>query len=128
MEDIVTTEFTELLRKYISIDDQLREGRELMNKLNTEKRQLSSLVSKFMKQKKIDELNLPDSKLSLSVVKTTRPLTKKIIQQRVQEYGVKFLNDPERAKHMIDYVTSADFRESVERTSLKRFFKKKSPK
>lgn len=36
--DLITAEFTELLRKYIDIDDQLREGRDMMKKLNTDKK------------------------------------------------------------------------------------------
>ena len=123
--EIVTNEFTDLIRKYITIDDQLRQGREMMSKLNKEKKDLSDHIQKYMKRKKIDELNLPDSKLSLSVTKATQPLTKKIIEQRVAEYGTKFLNDPQRAKHMMEYVTSADFRETVERTNLKRTFPRK---
>ncbi len=124
MGDLVTNEFTELIRKYIDIDDQLREGRDMMKKLNSEKKELSEHIQKYMKRKHIDELNLPDSKLTLSVSKSTQPLTKKLIEERVKEYGNKFLNDPQRAKHMMDYVTSSDFRETVERSSLKRIFKK----
>ncbi len=122
--DLITNEFTELIRKYIEIDDQLRDGREMMKKLNTEKKELSDMIQKYMKHKRIDELNLPDSKLSLSVSKSTQPLTKKVMEERMAEYGLKFLNDPQRAKHMIEYVTGPDFRETVERTSLKRIFKK----
>lgn len=77
-----------------------------------------------MQKKKIDELNLPDSKLSLSVSHSTQPLTKKIMEERLAEYGNKFFQDPQRAKHMIDFITNPDFRETVERTSLKRIFKK----
>ena len=123
---IVTNEFTDLIRKYITIDDQLRQGREMMKRLNTEKKDLSENIQKYMKRKRIDELNLPDSKLTLSVTKTTQPLTKKIIEQRVAEYGTKFLNDPQRAKHMLEYVTNADFRETIERSSLKRIFPRKT--
>lgn len=124
MSDLITNEFTELIRKYIEIDDQLRQGRDMMKKLNTEKKELADVIQKYMKRKKIDELNLPDSKLSLSVTKSTQPLTKKVMEQRIAEYGNKFLNDPQRSKHMIEYVTSSDFRETVERTNLKRIFKK----
>lgn len=124
MGDLVTNEFTQLIRKYIEIDDQLRQGREMMKKLNSEKKELAEKVQTYMKRKRIDELNLPDSKLSLSVTKTTQPLTKKVMEARMAEYGTKFLNDPVRAKHMIEYVTNADFRETVERTNLKRIFKR----
>ena len=122
--DLITNEFTDLIRKYIEIDDQLRQGRDMMKKLNTEKKELSDIIQKYMKRKRIDELNLPDSKLSLSVTKSTQPLTKKVMEERIAEYGNKFLNDPQRAKHMIEYVTSSDFRETVERSNLKRIFKR----
>lgn len=123
--NLITNEFTELIRKYIQIDDQLREGRDMMKKLNSEKKELSEHIQKYMKRKSIDELNLPDSKLTLSVSKSTQPLTKKLMEDRIAEYGNKFLNDPVRAKHLIEYVTSSDFRETTERTSLKRIFNKK---
>ena len=122
--DLITNEFTDLIRKYIEIDDQLRQGRDMMKKLNTEKKELSDIIQKYMKRKRIDELNLPDSKLSLSVTKSTQPLTKKVMEERIAEYGNKFLNDQQRAKHMIEYVTSSDFRETVERSNLKRIFKR----
>lgn len=125
MSNIVTNEFTDLLRKYINIDDQLREIRNMTKKLNTEKKQLAENIQKYMKRKRIDELNLPDSKLSLSTSKSTQPLTKKVMETRLTEYGSKFLQDSHRAKHMMEFVTSADFRETVERTSLKRTFSKK---
>jgi septum formation topological specificity factor MinE len=124
MSNLVTNEFTELIRKYVEIDDQLRQGREMMKKLNTEKKEIADVIQKYMKRKHIDELNLPDSKLSLSVTQSTQPLTKKVMEARIAEYGTKFLNDPNRAKHMIEFVTGADFRETVERTSLKRIFKR----
>ncbi len=123
-DNLITNEFTDLLRKYIEIDDQLRQGRDMMKKLNTEKKELSDIIQKYMKRKKIDELNLPDSKLSLSVTQSTQPLTKKVMEQRITEYGTKFLRDPQRAKHMIEFITSADFRETVERSNLKRIFKR----
>lgn len=122
--DLITNEFTELIRKYINIDDQLREGRDMMKKLNTEKKELSEIIQHYMQKKKIDELNLPDSKLSLSISQTTQPLTKKIMEERLAEYGNKFLQDPLRAKHMIEFITNADFRETKERVSLKRIIKK----
>lgn len=122
--DLITNEFTELIRKYVEIDDQIREGRDMMKKLNSEKKELSEVIQKYMKRKRIDELNLPDSKLSLSVSKSTQPLTKKLMEERIADYGTKFLQDPQRSKHMIEYITNSDFRETVERTSLKRIFKK----
>ena len=49
MGDLVTNEFTDLIRKYIQIDDQLRQGRDMMKKLNSEKKDLSENIQKYMK-------------------------------------------------------------------------------
>ncbi len=122
--NLITNEFKDLLQKYIKIDDQLRELRDVNKKLNTDKKELAEEIQKYMIRKHIDELNLPDSKLSLSKTKATQPLTKKVMEERLAQYGQKFLQDPVRSKHMLEFVTSSDFRETVERTSLKRIFKK----
>jgi hypothetical protein len=122
--NLISSDFTDLLRKYIEIDNEMKEIRTVVAKLKEEKTKLSKGIQVFMIKKQIDEINLPDSKLSLTKSKTIQPLTKKIMEQRIIEYGEKFLNDPERANHMIEFITSSDFRETIERTGLRRTLKK----
>lgn len=122
--NLISSDFTDLLRKYIEIDNEMKEIRTVVAKLKEEKTKLSKGIQVFMIKKQIDEINLPDSKLTLTKSKTIQPLTKKIMEQRIIEYGEKFLNDPERANHMIEFITSSDFRETIERTGLRRTLKK----
>jgi hypothetical protein len=122
--NLISSDFTDLLRKYIEIDNEMKEIRTVVAKLKEEKTKLSKGIQVFMIKKQIDEINLPDSKLTLTKSKTIQPLTKKIMEQRLIEYGEKFLNDPERANHMIEFITSSDFRETIERTGLRRTLKK----
>jgi hypothetical protein len=122
--NLISSDFTDLLRKYIEIDNEMKEIRTVVAKLKEEKTKLSKGIQVFMIKKQIDEINLPDSKLSLTKSKTIQPLTKKIMEQRIIEYGEKFLNDPERANHMIEFITSSDFRQTIERTGLRRTLKK----
>jgi hypothetical protein len=112
----VTKEFVNKVRKWIEIDDSIREIRTKTKELTTEKKQHEEYILNYMEQIEEKSFNIKDGKLRRNVSKAKGPLKKTIIQQAL----VEITGDAIKAKTMTEHIINS--RPTVERVNLKRTF------
>jgi hypothetical protein len=110
----VSAEFVHSVKKYLEIDDKLREIKEKTKSLNTEKKQKEEFILNYLQT--VDEkiVDVPDGKLRKNISKTQAPLKKEIIQRALTE----LVGDANKALIMTDQIIKS--RPMIERITLKR--------
>lgn len=110
----VSKEFVEAVKKYLEVDDKLREIKEKTKNLNTEKKTREEFILNYLQT--IDEkvVDVSDGKLRRNISKTQAPLKKETIQKALTE----IVGDATKATAMTDQIIKS--RPTVERVTLKR--------
>lgn len=110
----VSPEFVANVKKYLEVDDKLREIREKTKKLTSEKKEKEELILNYLQN--IDEkvVDVHDGKLRRNVSKTQAPLKKETIQKALTE----IVGDASKATAMTEQIIKS--RPTVERVTLKR--------
>ena len=110
----VSAEFVQSVKKYLEVDDKLREIKEKTKTLNTEKKQKEEFILNYLQT--IDEkvVDVSDGKLRRNISKTQGPLKKETIQKALTE----IVGDALKATAMTDQIIKS--RPTVERVTLKR--------
>jgi len=110
----ISPEFIQSVKKYLEVDDKLREIREKTKKLNTEKKQEEEFILNYLQT--IDEkmIDVKDGKLRRNISKTQSPLKKETIQKALTD----IVGDSSKATAMTDQIIKS--RPLVEKVTLKR--------
>lgn len=110
----VSPEFVQSVKKYLEVDDKIREYREKSKLLTKEKKSQEEFILSYLER--IDETNLdvPDGKLKRNVSKTQAPLKKEVICKALTE----IVGDSIKATALTDHIIKS--RPIVERVTLKR--------
>jgi hypothetical protein len=110
----ISKEFIDAVKKYLDIDDKLREIKEKTKNLNTEKKTKEEYILDYLQT--IDEkvIDVADGKLRRNISKTQAPLKKEIIQKAL----IEIVGDTNKATLMTDQIIKS--RPMVERVTLKR--------
>lgn len=110
----VSKEFVEAVKKYLEVDDKLREIKEKTKNLNTEKKTREEFILNYLQT--IDEkvIDVADGKLRRNISKTQAPLKKETIQKALAE----IVGDATKATAMTEQIIKS--RPTVERVTLKR--------
>lgn len=110
----VSQEFVQTVKKYLEIDDKLREIREKTKALTGEKKQREEFILNYLQS--IDEkvIDVSDGKLRRNISKTQAPLKKELIQKSLGE----IIGDSVKAAAITDQIIKS--RPMVERVTLKR--------
>ncbi len=110
----VSKEFVEAVKKYLEVDDKLREIKEKTKNLNTEKKTREEFILNYLQT--IDEkvIDVADGKLRRNISKTQAPLKKETIQKALAE----IVGDANKATAMTEQIIKS--RPTVERVTLKR--------
>lgn len=110
----ISKEFVDAVKKYLDIDDKLREIKERTKNLNTEKKTKEEYILDYLQT--IDEkvIDVADGKLRRNVSKTQAPLKKETIQKAL----IEIVGDANKATIMTDQIIKS--RPTVERVTLKR--------
>lgn len=110
----VSAEFVQAVKKYLEVDDQLREIKEKTKNLNLEKKQQEEYILTYLQSLNEQIVDVPNGKLKRNVSKTQLPLKKEIIQKALTE----MVGDANKATAMTDQIIKS--RPTVERITLKR--------
>jgi hypothetical protein len=110
----VSAEFVNAVKKYLDVDDKLREIREKTKSLNTEKKDREDFILNYLQSVDEKVIDVPNGKLRRNVSKTQAPLKKEVIQKALTE----LIGDATKATAMTDQIIKS--RPTIERVTLKR--------
>jgi len=110
----ISKEFVESVKRYLEVDDKLREIKEKTKNLNTEKKQKEEFILNYLQT--IDEkvIDVADGKLRRNISKTQAPLKKETIQKAL----IDIVGDANKATAMTEQIIKS--RPTVEIVTLKR--------
>jgi hypothetical protein len=110
----ISKEFVESVKRYLEVDDKLKEIKEKTKNLNTEKKQREEFILNYLQT--IDEkvIDVADGKLRRNISKTQAPLKKETIQKAL----IDIIGDSNKATAMTEQIIKS--RPTVERVTLKR--------
>ncbi len=110
----VSAEFVQSVKRYLEVDDKLREIKEKTKTLGAEKKQREEFILNYLQT--IDEkvVDVSDGKLRRNISKTQAPLKKETIQKALTE----IVGDATKATAMTEQIIKS--RPTVERVTLKR--------
>ena len=110
----ISKEFVESVKRYLEVDDKLKEIKEKTKNLNTEKKQREEFILNYLQT--IDEkvIDVADGKLRRNISKTQAPLKKETIQKAL----IDIIGDANKATAMTEQIIKS--RPTVERVTLKR--------
>lgn len=110
----VSSEFVNTVKKYLEIDDKLKENKETTKKLTNEKKEKEDFILNYLQS--IDEsvIDVRDGKLRRNISKTQAPLKKETIHKALTD----IVGDSIKAQAMTDQIIKS--RPIIERVTLKR--------
>lgn len=113
-EKKISPEFVQSVKKYLEVDDKLKELKEHMKKLTAEKKTKEEFILNYLQS--IDEkvIDVADGKLRRNISKTQAALKKDTIQNALTE----IVGDSIKAVAMTNQIIKS--RPMVERVTLKR--------
>ena len=82
----ITTEFRVRMAEWVELKKQLTEARKDMKILNQKEKELKEFIKTFMKEEKIDNINLKKGKVSLRTSKKKPTFSKKAVQEGLTVY------------------------------------------
>jgi hypothetical protein len=110
----ISQEFVNNVKKYIELDDILKDKREQIKKMNNEKKSCEEFILDYLQ--KIDEqtIDIQDGRLRKSVTKSFTPIKKDLIQQTL----TSVFGDGSKAQTITEQIINS--RKIVEKVALKR--------
>lgn len=110
----VSAEFVTAVKKYLEVDDKLKEIKEKTKNLNLEKKEKEEFILDYLQTLDEKVIDVPNGKLKRNVSKTQAPLKKETIQKALAE----LIGDANKATTMTEQIIKS--RPIIERVTLKR--------
>lgn len=110
----VSAEFVSAVKKYLDVDDKIKEIREKTKTLNLEKKEKEEFILNYLQTLDEKVIDVPNGKLRRNVSKTQAPLKKEVIQKAL----IEIVGDTNKATAMTDQIIKS--RPTIERVTLKR--------
>lgn len=117
----ISQEFVQAVKKYLEVDDKLREIKDRTKKLNTEKKEKQEYIINYLTSIEESIIDVVDGKLKKTITKSQAPLKKELIHKALTD----ITGDSIKAQSMTETIINS--RPTVERVNLKRT-KNKAPK
>ena len=117
----ISAEFVQAVKKYLEVDDKLREIKDKTKKLNTEKKEKQEFILNYLTSIEESIIDVADGKLKKTITKTQAPLKKELIHKALTD----LTGDSVKAQSMTETIINS--RPTVERVNLKRT-KNKAPR
>ena len=110
----MSAEFVQAVKRYLEVDDKLKEIKEKSKGLNTEKKEKQEFILNYLQSIEENVIDVADGKLRRTVSKTQVPLKKETIHKALSE----ITGDETKAQTMVEHIIKS--RPTVERINLKR--------
>lgn len=107
-------EFISSVKKYLEIDNKIRELRDHLKKLTKDKKSNEEFVLNYLKSIETDIIDVDDGKLRRNISKTQSPLKKETIQKTLTD----IIGDSIKAQSITEQIIKS--RPIIERVTLKR--------
>jgi len=117
----ISAEFVQAVKKYLEVDDKLREIKDKTKKLNTEKKEKQEFILNYLTSIEESIIDVADGKLKKTITKTQAPLKKELIHKALTD----LTGDSVKAQSMTETIINS--RPTIERINLKRT-KNKAPR
>lgn len=114
-ENISIEDFSNLVKKWIEIDNWLKKTQETAKQKRKQKDKLSEVITHYMCKYNIEDLNTSEGKIRCKVRYVKSGLNQKMVKQRITEL---FKDNEQKGDAIISKIF--DEREKVERVSLRR--------
>lgn len=114
VQNKVNEKFRHNVKKWISIDNDIRSIRSRTKELTKEKKEFEEYILNYLQEVGEKEFNIPDGKLRRNVYKSKAPLSKETIQKALAE----IITDKSKCEDMTSHIINS--RPLKERVSLKR--------
>ena len=114
VQNKVNDKFRHNVKKWISIDNEIRSIRSRTKELTKEKKEFEEYILNYLQEVGEKEFNIPDGKLRRNVYKSKAPLSKETIQKALAE----IITDKSKCEDMTSHIINS--RPLKERVSLKR--------
>mgnify|MGYP001353125284 CR=1 FL=1 len=114
VQNKVNEKFRHNVKKWISIDNDIRSIRSRTKELTKEKKDFEEYILNYLQEVGEKEFNIPDGKLRRNVYKSKAPLSKETIQKALAE----IITDKSKCEDMTSHIINS--RPLKERVSLKR--------
>lgn len=98
---VITDDFKNAMAQWVELKKQLTEARKDMKILNTREKELKTFIQGYMKEEKIDKVNLKKGKVSLRTSKKRAPFTKAAVQNGLVAY---FDGDETKAETVMNFI------------------------
>ena len=115
----VSNEFVQTVKKYLEIDDKIREYKEINKNLNIQKKEQEEFILNYLESIEENTIDVKDGTLKRNIAKTQTPIKKDIIQKALTE----ITGDSIKSQEFTDYIIKS--RPITERISLRRTTNKK---
>ena len=121
MNSSVTNDFKTSIKKWVQIDNKQKDIRLLSSNLKKEKDKLQMFITEYMENNNMQKKNilLNDGKLQYSTTKSTKPISKKYIIDKLTPY----FNSKDKATEIADLLY--ENRETTFKSTIKRLKSKK---
>ena len=110
----VSPEFINNVKKYLEVDDKLKEYREIIKKMTSDKKEKEDFILNYLQTIEESVIDVRDGKLRRNISKTQAPLKKEFIHKALTD----IVGDAIKAQSMTDQIIKS--RPIVERVTLKR--------
>ena len=110
----ISAEFVQAVKKYLEVDDKLREIKDKTKKLNTEKKEKQEFILNYLTSIEESIIDVVDGKLKKTITKTQAPLKKELIHKTLTD----IMGDATKALDITDKIIKS--RPIIERVTLKR--------
>jgi hypothetical protein len=110
----VSSEFVNTVKKYLEVDDKLKEMRENIKKLTSDKKDKEDFILNYLQSIEETVIDVRDGKLRRNISKTQSPLKKEQIHKTLTD----IVGDSIKAQAMTDQIIKS--RPIIERVTLKR--------
>ena len=116
MNSTVTNDFKTSIKKWVQIDNKQKDIRLLSSSLKKEKDKLQMFITEYMENNNMQKKNilLNDGKLQYSTSKSTKPISKKYIIDKLTPY----FNSKDKATEIADLLY--ENRETTFKSTIKR--------
>jgi regulator of sirC expression with transglutaminase-like and TPR domain len=117
----VSQDFQNKVIKYVSIDNKIKQGQEAIRELKKEKEKTGKDLMIYIKTEKLEDcpINISNGKLKYAVSKTTVPMSKAYIEQRLEQY----FKSKSKAKEVVEFLYKD--RETNEKEIIRRINNRK---
>lgn len=110
----IPPEFVNSVKKYLEVDNLIRDIKDKVKILNTQKKENEELILNYLQNMNENNIDVSDGKLKRNITKSQKPMAKEFLQKALTEAT----GDSQKAQNLLEHVLKS--RPIIEKISLRR--------